>query len=25
VHAMLGVLFQGKGIMPAGWDVYEPR
>ena len=25
MHAMLGVLFQGKGITPAGWDVYEPR
>jgi hypothetical protein len=22
---MLGILFQGKGITPAGWDVYEPR
>jgi hypothetical protein len=22
---MLGVLFQGKGIAPAGWDLYEPR
>jgi hypothetical protein len=25
MHGMLGILFQGKGITPAGWDVYEPR